>query len=76
MFVSDYRPTKRIGVEELDGCVSIFAQAVEDMNAESVPGIEFYEGAWLALSLIREGRYEYPGDFFAVFANKIEDMTS
>ena len=76
MFVSDYRPTKRIGIEELDGCINIFGQAIESLNADGVAGVEFYEGAWLALRLLREGRYEYPGDFFAVFANKVEDMTS
>ena len=74
MFVNDYRPTKRIGIEELDGCINLFQQAIEAMNEDGVAGIEQYEGAWLALELLRNGKYEYPADFLAVFENKLEEL--
>jgi hypothetical protein len=74
MFVSDYRPTKRVGVEELDGAVRLFGQAVERLRAEGVAGVGWYEGAWLALVLLRDGKYEYPADFLAVFGNKCDEI--
>lgn len=75
MFVSDYRPTKRIGVEELDGCISMFEQAVERLHDDGV-ACEWHEGAWLALSLLRSGKFEYPADFMAVFENKLDEILS
>ena len=73
MFVSDYRPTKRVGIEELDGCISLFEQAVERLHADGVP-CEWHEGAWLALSILRAGKFEYPAEFVAVFENKLDEI--
>lgn len=75
MFVGDYRPTKRVGIEELDGALRILRdridQACEDVDARQ----HFYEGAWLALRAIRFGQFEYPRDFVAVFENDLDTYT-
>lgn len=73
-FIGDYRPTKRVGIEELDGCTRLLAQAVEDMDEAGVAGVDWYRGALLALSIMRDGRFEYPHEFVAVFERKLEEM--
>lgn len=32
MFVSDYRPTKRVGVEELTGAINVFLDRIEEVD--------------------------------------------
>jgi hypothetical protein len=73
MFVNDYRPTKRVGIEELDGCIKLLSEAAEALREEGVMGYEQYEGAALALSLIRYGKFEYPHEFVGVFENKLAE---
>ena len=68
-FVSDYRPTKRIGLDELDGAVSILERRVDEgaLERDPTPRDWMDEGARLALALIRDGNYRYPQDFVDVF---------
>ena len=73
MFVNDYRPTKRIGIEELEGAIKLLGDAADAMRADGVAGAAQYEGAMLALSAIRYGRFEYPRDFVAVFERDLEE---
>lgn len=72
MLISDYQPTKRIGVDELDGTINMLARRTQDAydNGESCAPI--YEGAWLALSALRMFRFEYPRDFMNTLAGMIE----
>ena len=73
MFVNDYRPTKRVGIDELDGCIKLMGDAAKALKENGVAGFEKYEGAALALSLIRFGKFEYPHEFVAVFENKLAE---
>ena len=75
MFVGDYRPTKRLGVEELDGAVNLVSEAVSRMRDDGVAHVEMYEGMLLALQMIRNGHFEYPADFLAAFEAKVQDLT-
>lgn len=72
MFVGDYRPTKRVGIEELDGALRILRDRIDEAYAEQDGRLHYYEGAWLALRAIRFGQFEYPRDFMAVFENDID----
>lgn len=74
-FVSDYRPTKRIGIEELDGAIKLLIDHVDEMQDNGEANAEFYEGAMLALETIRYGSFKYPQDFMAVLENKIRAYT-
>lgn len=69
MFVDDYRPTKRIGLEELDGCVRILERRIDEgmLERDPAPADWMDEGARLALALIRDGNFRYPQDFVDVF---------
>ena len=75
-FVSDYRPTKRIGIEELDGAIKLLIDHVDDMRDSGELGCDYYMGAALALEAIRYGSFKYPQDFVAVLENKINDTIS
>ena len=75
MFVSDYRPTKRIGIEELDGAILMLRDAIDDKHANGEADAPWYEGAWLALRAVRFGNYEYPRDFMAVLVNDIAEFS-
>ncbi|MBR4687072.1 MAG: hypothetical protein IKP01_02060 [Bacteroidales bacterium] len=68
-FVSDYRPTKRVGMEELDGCVRIFERRIDERMLECDPTPQDWmdEGARLVLALLRDGSYRYPQDLVSVF---------
>ena len=74
MFVSDYRPTKRIGVEELTGAINTFLDRIEEVDENGEAHREIYIGALIVLELIRYGTYEYPRDLLAVFENRIKEM--
>lgn len=74
-FVSDYRPTKRIGIEELDGAIKLLIDRVDEMQDNGEANAEFYEGAMLALETIRYGSFKYPQDFLAVLENQIKAYT-
>ena len=75
-FVSDYRPTKRIGIEELDGAIKLLIDHVDDMQDNGEANADYYMGAALALETIRYGSFKYPQDFVAVLENKINDTIS
>lgn len=72
MFVSDYRPTKRIGIEELDGAIKLFGDRYLDAAESGEADATAYGGASLVLELIRNGKFEYPQDLLAVFENKLK----
>ena len=75
MFVGDYRPTKRVGIEELDGTLKLLVDRIDQAHADADGRLHYYEGAWLALCAIRFGRFEYPRDFMAVFENDLDEYT-
>ena len=72
-FIQDYRPTLRIGLDELHGACNVFRDRVDELYADADGRLRYYEGAWLALRLIESGRYEYPADFMAVFDNQLDE---
>jgi len=73
-FIGDYRPTKRIGIEELDGCINLFCQRLGDIAANGEATAQYYVGALIALETIRTGRFEYPHEFLAVFDNRVNEF--
>lgn len=74
-FVSDYRPTKRIGIEELDGAIKLLIDRIDGMQEYGEADYEYYEGAMLALETIRYGNFKYPHEFMAVLVNKVQAYT-
>ena len=75
MFVDDYVPKKRIGVEELEGCVNIFDRLIdEDPDKEISPLAWMMSGARLALHLMLVSKFRYPEDFVNVFLLRCRDM--
>jgi hypothetical protein len=73
MFVSDYRPTKRVGIEELDGTLRMLRDAVDEGHADGDDRVRYFEGAWIALSTLRYGSFQYPRDFVAVFERNLNE---
>lgn len=76
MFIDDYTPTKRIGMEELEGCVRMFEYRIDDHADDEIvsPTTWMDEGASLALRLILTGRFRYPTDFMDVFDMKRAEL--
>ena len=72
MFVGDYRPTKRIGIEELDGALNMFEELIVEAYENADARQRFYEGAYIALQTMRFGHFEYPRDFMAAFEANID----
>lgn len=73
-FIGDYRPTKRVGVEELDGCINLLTNKLEEIADTGETGGALYMGALLTMQLIRGGRFEYPQEFMAVFDNHVNEL--
>lgn len=73
-FIGDYRPTKRIGIEELDGCINLFCQRLDEIAENGEATEQLYIGALIALETIRTGRFEYPHEFLAVFNNRVDEL--
>ena len=73
-FIGDCRPTKRIGIEELDGCINLFTQKLDEIMENGGATDELYMGALVALETVRNGRFEYPHEFMAVFDNRINEL--
>ena len=73
-FIGDYRPTKRIGIEELDGCINLFTQKLDEIMENGEATDELYMGALIALETIRGSRFEYPHEFMAVFDNRVREL--
>ena len=75
MLIDDYRPMKRLGVEELDGLVNMLEQRIGAAAFdEPTPRQWRDEGAWLALHLLLTGRFDTPDTFLAVFDVKCEEI--
>ena len=75
MLVEDYRPTKRLGVEELEGLVSILERRIDEKAMGDPTPREWVEwGAWLATHMLLTGSYRYPDDFMAVFDVKCDEL--
>lgn len=74
MFIGDYRPTKRIGIEELDGCINLLVNKLDDMVDNGEADSQIYMGALLTMEIIRNSKFEYPHEFVAVLENKIDEM--
>lgn len=71
-FIGDYRPTKRVGVEELDGCIRMLTDKIDEMEEAGEAGSEYYVGALLALECVRYGNYEYPRELVWVLEEKLK----
>jgi hypothetical protein len=74
VFIGDYRPTKRVGIEELDGCIKLLSDSYELADEQRDKSASLYMGALIAMETIRNGRFEYPKDFMAVFDNRIREL--
>lgn len=74
MFIGDYRPTKRVGIEELDGCIKLLSDKLDEIAKSGEMSTALYMGALITMETIRNGRFEYPGDFMAVFDNRIAEL--
>jgi hypothetical protein len=74
MFIGDYRPTKRIGIEELDGCIKLLSDKLDEEADNGSVAAALYMGALITMEVIRNGRFEYPCDFMAVFDNRIKEL--
>lgn len=74
-FVSDYKPAKRIGIDELDGTIKLLIDRIDDMQENGEAGAEYYEGAMLALETIRYWAFKYPGDYMTMLETKIQAYT-
>ena len=72
MFVGDYRPTKRVGIEELDGALNMLGDRIDRAYEDQDARQRFYEGAFVALQTMRFGHFEYPRDFMAAFEANID----
>ena len=71
MFVTDYEPAKKVGVEELDGALLMLRDAIDEKTENGEADVARYEGAWAALFVLRFGRFNYPRDFMAVFEREL-----
>lgn len=73
-FIGDYRPTKRVGIEELDGCINLLTNKLEEIADTGETGGALYMGTLLTMQLIRGGRFEYPQEFMAAFENHVNEL--
>ena len=73
-FIGDYRPTKRVGIEELDGCIKLLNDKLDETAENGEMSTALYMGALIALETMRNGRFEYPQDFMAVFDNRVREL--
>lgn len=71
-FITDYQPAKRVGIEELDGCIRMFADKIDEMDEAGEADSDYYMGALLALDCIRHGKFEYPRELMWLFEEKLK----
>lgn len=71
--VSDYRPTKRLGVEELDGLLNVLSEKVDELSNSDSSTADIYRGAFLCAMCFRFHTLEYPRDFMAVFERYLNE---
>ena len=63
-----YPANVRIGVDELDGLLRVLDARIDAMRTDGEADVALYEGARIALSIIRRHeRIEYPIDFLSLF---------
>jgi hypothetical protein len=74
VFIGDYRPTKRVGIEEMDGCIKLLSDKLDEVADSGEVSTALYMGALIAMETIRHGRFEYPQDFMAVFDNRVKEL--
>ena len=74
MLVDDYTPTKRLGVEEMEGAASVFWERVEWARAEADARHKAYLGAWIILHLLLVSKIKYPNDLLEMFENILDSM--
>lgn len=73
MLIDDYRPTKRVGLEELEGATRLFRENVEWALEEADSRYKAYLGAWLVLHMLLVGNYKYPKDLLDAFEVLLDD---
>lgn len=72
-FITEYPAVKRIGVEELDGCIRMFAEKIDQMDEDGEADSDYYVGAYLALECIRNSKkFEYPRELMWLFEEKLK----
>lgn len=71
-FITDYQPAKRVGIEELDGCIRMFADKIDEMDENGEADSDYYVGAYLALQCVRYGKYEYPRELMWKFEEALK----
>lgn len=71
-FVTDYQPAKRVGLDELDGCLRMLTDKVDEKQENGEADANYYHGALLALECIRYGHFEYPREFIWLFEEKLK----
>ena len=75
VFVDDYTPMKRIGIEELEGCVNILDRILDEVAEDrTTPMAWMTSGARMALHLMLVGKFRYPQDFVDVFELKCAEL--
>lgn len=73
MLIDDYRPTKRVGLEELEGATRIFRERVDESFADADSRHKAYLGAWLVLHMLLVGNFKYPKDLLDSFEILLDD---
>lgn len=73
-FVTDYQPAKRVGLLELEGCIHMFSEKVDEMDENGEADSSYYMGALLTLECIRQGRFEYPRELMWLFEEKLKAL--
>ena len=77
MLVDDYTPTKRLGVEEMEGLQWALTTMMDDMEEnEQAMTAAYYrlQGVWLTVHLLLTGRFKTQQDFIAVLLNKMNEL--
>lgn len=72
MLIDDYKPTKRLGIEELEGAAKVFREKVEWSFAEADSRHMAYLGAWIILHLFLVSKFNYPKDLLEAFENVLD----
>ena len=73
MLIDDYRPTKRVGLEELEGATRIFRERVDESFADADSRHKAYLGAWLVLHMLLVSNFKYPKDLLDAFEILLDD---
>ena len=77
MLVDDYTPTKRLGVEEMEGLQAALERRIDAAaldGTDATPRAWREEGAWLAVHLLLTCRFRTQEDFLQVFDVKSDEI--